>query len=66
MTSPRKFQPSSETVTSGHTHLGMVISNERGHEAYGPAGQYLATFESKARARRALFDLHQASEEVRP
>ena len=45
----------SETVTNGHDTIGIVISNERGHEAYGEGGKYLATYPTLPAARRAVF-----------
>lgn len=58
------MKATSETLTHGLDQIGTIISNERGHEAYGPRGEYIATYDTLHRARRALFDLHQASEAV--
>lgn len=56
-----KSRPLQESVTVGTAMIGIVISNDRGYEAYGPFGAYVATFDSKQRARRTLFDMHKAS-----
>lgn len=49
----------SEIVTAGTETIGSIISNERGHEAYGPDGRYIATHTTLAAARKALWVLSQ-------
>ena len=55
----RRVMPSTEVVTSGHDTIGMVVTNERGHEAYGEAGNYLATYPTLPAASKAVFQHHQ-------
>lgn len=51
----------SEVVTNGHITIGMVVSTERGHEAYAAAGEYLATYPTLSAARKAVFNSQQES-----
>ena len=51
-----------ETVTFGHVYGGKVFVTPQGAEAYGPRDEYVATFPALRDARKALFELHQASE----
>ena len=60
--SPAPLKPHSETVSFGHDVGGTVHVKPQGAEAYGPHGEYVATFPSLREARKALFDLHQASQ----
>ena len=54
--------PHTETVTFGHTYGGKVKVSPDGAEAFGPRDEYVTTFPSLREARKALFDLHKASE----
>ena len=51
-----------ETVTFGHTHGGKVKVTRDGAEAFGPREEYVATFPTLREARKALFELHRASQ----
>jgi len=62
MSARTKFIPSTETVSIGTVTIGTIHHTERGFESFGPRGEYLCTYETKTRARRALYDLHQESE----
>lgn len=51
-----------ETVSFGHAYGGKVKVTPDGAEAFGPRDEYIANFPSLREARKALFDLHKASE----
>lgn len=55
-------KPHSEAVTFGHTPGGKVTVTREGAEATGPSGEFVAVFATLKAARKALFDLHMASE----
>jgi hypothetical protein len=53
-----RTERASEVVTLGAERIGSIVTTERGHEAFGPRGDYLATYASRANAMRGLLDRH--------
>lgn len=53
----------SESVTDGTTTIGVVISNDRGFEAYAAGDCYLATYPTIKEARRAIYEAHKGQDE---
>lgn len=57
-----KLQSRTEHVTLGTETIGTINVTPRGFETFGPRDQYLCTHVSIEAARKALFELHRASE----
>ena len=49
-----KKRRASEVFGDGIRPLGTIVTNERGHEVYSIAGDYLATYDTLGAARKAL------------
>lgn len=56
-----KAAPSEVSVTDGRRPMGHIIPKAGGYEAFTPEGAYIAKFHTIDDARRALFQLDQAS-----
>jgi hypothetical protein len=56
--SASRTEPASEVVMLGAERIGSIVTTERGHQAFGPRGDWIATYASRADARRGLLDRH--------
>jgi hypothetical protein len=50
----RAAQPVELSVTDGTRHLGSLVPNAGGFEAYGPHGEFIAKCDGVAEARGAV------------
>lgn len=57
MVAPRT-EPASEVVMLGDERIGSITATKRGHEAFGPHEDWIATYPTRADAMRGLLDRH--------